>query len=80
MKKILSLKFQHHSSYGSKIITLWILPKIGQSCLSSAASKIFPTSESNNSPMKKAVRLTFGPPVAFHLNKLFLLSAFIENA
>ena len=79
MNKILSWKFQFHSSYGSKIITLQILPKISQNSLLSAASKIFPTLESNNYPTKKAVRLKFGLPVAFHPNKPFLSSAFIEN-
>ena len=76
MNKILSWKFQLHSSYGSKIITLQILPKISQNCLLSAASKIFPTLDSNNYPTKKAIR----PPVAFHPNKPFFSSAFIENA
>ena len=69
MNKMLSWKFQLHSSYGSKIITLQILLKISQNCLLSAASKIFPTLDSNNSPTKKAVRLKFGSPVAFYPSK-----------
>ena len=80
MNKILSWEFQLRSSYGSKIITLQILPKISQNCLLSAASKIFPTLDSNNYPTKKSIRLKFGPPVAFDPNKPFLSSAFIENA
>ena len=90
MKKILSWKFHAYSSYGSKVISLWILPKISQNCLLLAASKIFPTLDSNNSPTKKAIRLKFHlsctlPPkytifiISFHWKCLVLKLKFIKN-
>ena len=45
--------------------------KNGQNCLLSAVSKIFPTLDANNSPMKKAMRLKFGPAVALMQISLF---------
>ena len=64
--------------FGSKIITLQILLKISQNCLLSAASKIFPTLDSNNSPTKKVVRLKFGSPVAIHPSKSISSWAFLK--
>ena len=45
--------------------------KNGQNYLVSAVSKIFLTLDSNNSSMKKAIRLKFGPAVALIQISLF---------
>ena len=62
VKKILFWKFQFCSLYGWKIITLQILPKISQNCLLPAASKIFPTLESNNYPTAKSSQTKISTP------------------
>ena len=79
MKKMLSWKFQLHSMYGAKIIILWILPKTSRNCILSAPNKIFPTLDSNISLTKKNPS-DWDNQLAFHPNKSFLFSAFIENA
>ena len=71
--QIFSRKFQLHFSYGSKVFALWILLKISQHCLLSAASKIVVTVVSNHWP-RKTVTLKFGFPTVFHSNKPFLAS------
>ena len=78
-EKILSWKFQLYSSHDSKVITIWIFPKISLNCLPSATSKMLPTSESNNSPRKKTAGLKFELPAVFDTNKPFLPLEFIKN-